>query len=194
MTELPAFTHSAKPNLRRETLESHGIFYIESPLFNTTRLPIRAGGTDSHPTFVRLFKYLLKKGINSSGVIGEGRPSLTFDGQWELPWHVDWLREVLLNVRRSLPGYAAAMFLSNEERSEIPKEVLSDDDDHKFLSGLEKSIREERLRIMLAECRETARQACGNLQNGISEHDWQYFMERWIFKRLQEGGNAMFGE
>ncbi|KAF7191577.1 hypothetical protein HII31_07079 [Pseudocercospora fuligena] len=168
--------------LTRASLEAEGIFYVD-------HAGCKLGDKDF---FTKLFERL-RTYFDSElplAAFPEYKQPIEpppYNGQF-LPNQIEWLSELLLDCRRVIPTYAVKI-LNRTERASKPAHlnaIVFKDEDHAFRSNLERDFVEQQYRELMREARDVARKAGHLREDKATEHEWQHFMEREIFKRYED--------
>lgn len=174
---------AAKPKLNRTSLQKEGIFYLEEIAFSSS----------DHAIFKNLCETSKEVVTSMRTYLGPSCPGWNYaNSSWQIPAHVDWLREVLLDCTGLLPKSATDVLMLPSEREAIPKHAIFHDEGHMLLSATEREKELEFFRDIFKVCREIATVAKLNHQRGVKECDWQFFMEHYIFKRYRGGARSIF--
>jgi hypothetical protein len=174
---------SDKPKLNRTNLEKQGVFYLDEIVF----------ASSDHAAFDKVDKASLGVFTRIRKYLGRSCPGWNYSNyRWQIPPHVDWLREHLLDCTCLIPKSATDSLLLDEERLAIPEHAVFHDKNSKLLSNLDREEQLDVFRDIFKTCRKISELACQNKQDRVKEGDWQYFMEHYIFKRYRGGAKSIF--
>ena len=164
---------ATKPKLHRKNLEKQGVFYLEPQLFSySDRISAKDVDESSEKVFDSIREYLSygPRGFSLLGGYG-----------WQIPAHVDWLRELLLDSKLVIPTYAKDALLP-KERQDLPPHIYFEDEAQVLLTSAEQEEQKNKFKRMFGTCREIAKLALCHQENCETEAEWQYFMKRYIFE------------
>lgn len=169
-----------KLTLTRENLEYLGIFILDGAPVDGETIPESLPDWKPNETLRKARKHIWET-----------------DDEWDLqklcsqiPNHVCWLRELLLDCDGLVPSWATKE-LQQHERDELPIAAISEDEDLVNLGLVEQFAAKQKWREIFRECRRAAKKACENVENNVSEDAWQYFMNAYIFKRPRDGRKSL---
>ena len=104
-------------NWIQQAWRRRGIFYLDRQVFHSKRVELGKLDPKDQELIGRLKQYLQRC----------CRKDTFRATHWEIPNHVDWLGEVLLDCRRLIPSYAVSIYLHEEEGNQIPNGAIFED-------------------------------------------------------------------